>query len=155
LEPHLRDRASFIPELPGLLEATGRLALVANEHELQRLLGDQWHSIESHGHTPGMLHTRLRGAQGSAFFCADLVPGSAWVHLPITMGYDRFAEQLIDEKAELFTDLELEQSFLLFTHDPQVAAARIARDARGRYSTAAAQPSLVGWDLDATAEPMR
>jgi glyoxylase-like metal-dependent hydrolase (beta-lactamase superfamily II) len=154
LAPHLRDRASFIPELPGLLSASGRLALVENEHELQRLLGEHWRSIETHGHTPGMLHAQVRGARGSAFFCADLVPGSAWVHLPITMGYDRFAEQLIDEKAELFTELEQQQTFLLFTHDPNVAAARVARDQRGRYSTVAAQPSLSGWDLDATTEPV-
>lgn len=153
LDPHLRDRASFIPELPGLLSSSGRLALVENEHDLQRLLGEHWHSRETSGHTPGMLHTEVRGAHGSAFFCADLVPGSAWVHLPITMGYDRFPEQLIDEKAEIFSDLEQRESFLLFTHDPEVAAARIERDERGRYRPVAPQHELAGWDLDATSAP--
>jgi len=38
------------------------------------------------------------------FIAADLVPGRAWVHLPITMGYDRYPERLIDEKAQLFSD---------------------------------------------------
>src|SRR3982750_2035351 len=28
-------------------------------------------------------------------------PGAAWVHLPITMGYDRYPELLIDEKKAL------------------------------------------------------
>jgi glyoxylase-like metal-dependent hydrolase (beta-lactamase superfamily II) len=153
LNPHLRDRASFIPELPGLLQASGRLDLVENERDLQRLLGEHWHGRETSGHTPGMLHAEVRGAQGSAFFCADLVPGSAWVHLPITMGYDRFPEQLIDEKAELFCDLEYRQSFLLFTHDPEFAAARIESDERSRYRPVSAQKTLSAWDLDATSEP--
>jgi glyoxylase-like metal-dependent hydrolase (beta-lactamase superfamily II) len=153
LDPHLRDRASFIPELPGLLSASGRLTLIENERDMQRLLGDHWRIRETFGHTPGMLHAQVKGAHGSAFFCADLVPGTAWVHLPITMGYDRFPEQLIDEKAELFAELEQEQSFLLFTHDPEVAAARVARDARSRYAPVAPQANLSGWDLDATLDP--
>lgn len=154
LEPHLRDRASFIPELPRLLAESGRLALVENERDAQRLLGEHWHTRETFGHTPGMLHAEVRGAQGSAFFCADLVPGGAWVHLPITMGYDRFPEQLIDEKAQLFSDLEARQTFLLFTHDPDVAAARVASDERGRFAPVAAQPRLAAWDLDASAAPL-
>src|SRR3954470_22040628 len=32
LAPHARDRASFIPELTGLIETTGRLELVDGEH---------------------------------------------------------------------------------------------------------------------------
>ena len=32
-------------------------------------------------------------------FAADLIPGVPWVHLPVTMGYDRAPEKLIDEKA--------------------------------------------------------
>jgi len=154
LNPHLRDRASFIPELPGLLSASGRLELIESERDTQRLLGEHWRTRETHGHTPGMLHAEVAGRYGSAFFCADLVPGSAWVHLPITMGYDRFPEQLIDEKAELFSDLEHRQSFLLFTHDPEVAASQIARDERARYSTVAPQRELVGWDLDQSPAPL-
>ena len=36
---------------------------------------------------------------------ADLIPGRPWVHLPITMGYDRYPELLIDEKTRLLEDL--------------------------------------------------
>ena len=42
---------------------------------------------------------------GPVVFAADLIPGRPWVHLPITMGYDRYPELLIDEKAALLTDL--------------------------------------------------
>ena len=95
-----------------------------------------------------MLLPQLLGARATAVFCADLIPGVPWVHLPVTMGYDRFPEQLIDEKAELFSELEARQSFLLFTHDPDVSAAQVERDDRGRYRPVAAQAKLVGWDLD-------
>ncbi|MFX6023315.1 MBL fold metallo-hydrolase, partial [Acinetobacter baumannii] len=32
MQPHPRDRASFIPELPGLLQASGRLEVVDGEY---------------------------------------------------------------------------------------------------------------------------
>jgi glyoxylase-like metal-dependent hydrolase (beta-lactamase superfamily II) len=51
-------------------------------------------------------------------FAADLIPGRPWVHVPITMGYDRFPELLIDEKAALLADLVARGGRLFFTHDP-------------------------------------
>jgi hypothetical protein len=64
------------------------------------------------------------------------------------MGYDRFPEQLIDEKSALYGDLGL-GSWLLFTHDSAFAAGRLAQDERGRYVTVEHQTCLVDWDLDA------
>jgi len=77
-------------------------------------------------------------------FGGDLVPGVAWVHVPITMGYDRYPELLIDEKERLFADLAVRRGRLFFTHDPKVALARLTRDERGRYGTADAHESVVG-----------
>jgi len=153
--PHLRDRASFIPGLPELLEGSGRLEVLEKPAQLSEVLGPRFAGIESFGHTPGMLHTTLRGERAHAFFCADLVPGTPWVHLPITMGYDRFPEQLIEEKAELFQEFEQSGTWLLFTHDPGVAAARVTCSPQGKFSPATATPALRGWDLDATAAPPR
>ncbi len=46
IAPHVRDRASFIADLPGLLEATGRLERVRNDSSLRSnasdLLGKGW-----------------------------------------------------------------------------------------------------------------
>jgi hypothetical protein len=66
-------------------------------------------------------------------FAADLIPGKAWVHLPITMGYDRFPELLVDEKATLLGDLLARHGRLFFTHDPDIAMGTVARDAKGRF----------------------
>ena len=70
---------------------------------------------------------------GPVLIAADLIPGRPWVHLPITMGYDRFPELLIDEKARLLADLLARRGRLFFTHDPDIALSRVARDERGRF----------------------
>ncbi|MNZ97195.1 hypothetical protein D3C78_1164210 [compost metagenome] len=55
------------------------------------------------------------------------------MHLPITMGYDRFPEGLIEEKTALLEDLLARNGRLVFTHDPKVAMGRVSRDAKGKY----------------------
>ena len=139
-QPHPRDRASFIPELPALLEATGRLELVDGPHS--KTLGDTVRFHFSHGHTPGLMLAEIVGPErvdgqphGGVVFCADLIPGRPWVHVPITMGYDRNAELLIDEKQAFLADMQARNVHLFFTHDPECALAQVTRDERGRYGT--------------------
>jgi len=134
--PHARDRASFIPELPALLEASGRLVVV--DGDTHPVLGDGYRFHTSDGHTPGLLLTEVTTDAGPLVFMADLVPGAPWMHLPITMGYDRFPELVIDEKTRLLTDLLARQGSVFFTHDPKTAMGRVVRDAEGRFSVRAA-----------------
>lgn len=138
--PHPRDRASFIPELAGLLEASGRLELVQGEHS--QALGDTVRFYYSQGHTPGLMLAEIVGAtseggqpHGGLVFCADLIPGRPWVHVPITMGYDRYPEMLIDEKRAFLDDKLARNVHLYFTHDPGCALAQVTRDAKGKFST--------------------
>ena len=141
LHPHPRDRASFIPELPALLEASGRLELVDGDHS--QALGGAVRFHHSDGHTPGLLLAEIVGPEtvdgqphGGVVFCADLIPGRPWVHVPITMGYDRNAELLIDEKRTFLEDKLARGVRLFFTHDPGCALAQVARDDKGRFGTA-------------------
>jgi glyoxylase-like metal-dependent hydrolase (beta-lactamase superfamily II) len=150
--PHLRDRASYIPELPGLLRASGRLHVIDAESDVRSLLGECVRFVDTSGHTPGMLHAHIQGQRANLFFAADLVPGRAWIHLPITMGYDRYPEQLIDEKAALFADFARRATYLFFTHDPAVAASRIIEHA-GRYQPSDELRAFRAWDLDRTSAP--
>ena len=139
-QPHYRDRASFIPGLDELLDATGRLIIVdAEEHEL---LGPAYRFHTSEGHTPGLLVTEIDMPAGPVVFAADLIPGVPWVHLPITMGYDRFPERLVDEKTTLLTALEARGGRIFFTHDHQTALARVTRDDRGRFGVADPHASI-------------
>ena len=141
LKPHPRDRASFIPELQPLLEASGRLELVSGEHA--DVLGDTVRFSFSDGHTPGLMLAEIVGpdriegrAHGGVVFCADLIPGRSWVHVPITMGYDRNAELLIDEKHAFLEDKLARNVHLFFTHDPGCALAQVTRDAKGKFGVA-------------------
>jgi glyoxylase-like metal-dependent hydrolase (beta-lactamase superfamily II) len=134
--PHPRDRASFIPELPALLEASGRLEVVDGAHS--PTLGPRVRFTYSNGHTPGLMLAEIMPAAGSGggvVFCADLIPGRPWVHLPVTMGYDRNAELLIDEKRAFLDDKLARGVRLYFTHDVDCAMADVTRDAKGRYGT--------------------
>jgi len=141
LHPHPRDRASFIPELPALLQASGRLELVDGAH--CAALGETVRFHFSDGHTPGLMLAEIVGpervdgaAHGGVVFCADLIPGRPWVHVPITMGYDRNPELLIDEKRAFLDDKLARNVHLFFTHDPECALAQVVRDDKGRYGTA-------------------
>jgi glyoxylase-like metal-dependent hydrolase (beta-lactamase superfamily II) len=146
-DPHPRDRASFIPELQPLLEASGRLELVDGEYS--EALGHAVRFHYSDGHTPGLMLAEIVGdhGRGGVVFCADLIPGRPWVHLPVTMGYDRFPEMLIDEKRRFLEDMRARGVRLFFTHDTACALAEVQVDAKGKYSTACEQPELLGVPL--------
>ena len=140
--PHVRDRASFIPELQPLLEASGRLQIVENVHS--STLGNRVHFSYSDGHTPGLMLAEIESPSGDVVFCADLIPGRPWVHLPVTMGYDRAPELLIDEKRSFLEDKLARGVRLFFTHDPGCALAGVARDAKGKFGVVDEQAELVG-----------
>ena len=147
LHPHPRDRASFIAELPQLLLDSGRLEIV--EGEFSKALGDAVRFELSNGHTPGLMLAEIVAADGGIVFCADLIPGRPWVHLPITMGYDRYPELLIDEKQAFLEDKRERHVRLFFTHDSGCAMASVVRDEKGRYATIEEMPALVAWPLAA------
>lgn len=146
LHPHSRDKASFIPELTELLKASGRLILIPSD-PLPAALQPYVEFLETEGHTPGQMHTLFRGPKQKVFFCGDLIPGRAWVHLPITMGYDRYPEKLIDEKAAVYKRATSEDWLLFFTHDPVVAAAKVRAAEGGKFEPVQVQEALDGFVL--------
>ncbi|GAB4560952.1 MAG: MBL fold metallo-hydrolase [Haliangiales bacterium] len=141
-DPHPRDRASFIPAINELLVNSGRLELV--DSGPAETLGEGYRFHISDGHTPGMLLTEIDMPAGPVLFCADLIPGRPWVHVPITMGYDRYPERLIDEKRAMLTDYEARGGRLFYTHDPEVALSAVERDERGRFRAADERAVLAG-----------
>ena len=141
LQPHPRDKASFIPGLTELIAATGKLERVSNAHS--HVLGAGYRFHHSDGHTPGMLLAEIEMPAGPVVFCADLIPGTPWVHIPITMGYDRYPELLINEKRVLLDDLIHRNGRLFYTHDPKVALSGLSRDETGKYSAKEPQATAV------------
>ncbi len=134
VDPHPRDRASFVPELNELLQQSDRFHLVARsgEHDL----GSWLHFRFSDGHTPGLMMAEVTDGKRRCLYASDLIPGAPWVRASLTMGYDRYAERLIDEKREIlreYCDSTLE-SVLFFTHDPDLSMARVVRNEKGQFS---------------------
>ncbi len=144
--PHPRDRASFLPELNRLLEESHRLQLI-NEKQPEPLFEGRLTFRFSSGHTPGQMHTVVHGNIRPAIFCGDLIPGQAWIHVPITMGYDRYPEQVINEKSELYKDSIPGQWLHLLTHDPFISAATIQKNEKQRYLPLESFKTLNGYRL--------
>lgn len=142
--PHPRDRASFIEDLPQKLEATGKLRIIA---ENETLFNNRLSFFTSNGHTPGQLHAVLNGDKEVMVFCGDLIPGTAWVHLPITMGYDRFPEKVIDEKSEFYQQAVNNSYNLFYTHDWDTSCSKVQRTERGKIEAFDLKSTLASFEL--------
>ncbi len=142
--PHPRDRASFIPSLPPLLKDSGRLELI--DGDTSATLGADVRFRFSDGHTPGLMISVI-GGDGGLAFCSDLIPGRPWVHLPVTMGFDRYPERLIDEKRVFLDEMIARDIRLVFTHDAECAVATPTQDEQGRYRVANEAPAIVAMEL--------
>ncbi len=125
--PNPRDRVSFIPVLNRQLERSGRL-VVLNRDDVLTFGELTVRFLQSDGHTPGLLCTDLRWDDQRVVFASDLIPGRAWVHLPITMGYDRYPELVIQEKTTLLKSLAQDNGWLAYVHDPEIAASHVKAD---------------------------
>ena len=143
--PHARDKASFVPVIQNLLEESGRLELI--KAEFSATLGLDYKFHYSDGHTPGLMLTEIKSTEGPILFASDLIPGRAWVHRSITMGYDRFPEQLIDEKVTLLSKMVRNNGRLFFTHDSEVAMSRVVIDDRGRFGTTSNEAHLQSFTI--------
>jgi len=131
-DPHPRDRASFLPQLNKKLEQSGRLEII-DPSSPPPSLEQHFEFFISNGHTPGQLHTIVKGSSQRVVFAGDLVPGLPWAHIPITMGYDRFPEKVIDEKKELYERETSKNTLFFFTHDHKHSMATLEKNEKGRY----------------------
>ncbi len=130
-QPPMRERASFIPELLTLLSSSDRFHLIDGKTHPDLDFGIDFQFVD--GHTVGLMISTLTATERPVTFISDLCPGMPWVHLPITMGYDRFPELLMTEKQVVLDRIIAENGLLFFTHDPNVAFAEVSRDAKDRY----------------------
>lgn len=130
LRPHIREKASFIPPLHELLKQSGRMVLIEGKDHPDLNFGVSFEYSE--GHTIGMMLAWLELAEGPLVFVSDLIPGTNWVHAPITMGYDRYPELKVNEKISLFNKLlERKNPRLFLTHDPHSACVSLNKDSKG------------------------
>jgi len=132
MHPHSRDRVSFVPLIVEKLQSSKRMIIVEGDN-VPGLFEDRLSFMYTWGHTPGHMHTVFKGDTKTIFFAGDLIPGTAWVHLPITMGYDRYPEKLIDEKALLYETAAPESWILFYTHDHRVSCSSVRKNEKGKF----------------------
>jgi glyoxylase-like metal-dependent hydrolase (beta-lactamase superfamily II) len=131
-QPHIRERVSFVPLIHELLEDSKRLVFIENQNHRDLNFGINFRY--SQGHTIGLLIMEILHPEAPVFMVNDLIPGLPWVHLPVTMGYDRYPEFLVDEKKQLLKEMIQRKGILFFTHDPHTAWATVSCDENGRYT---------------------
>lgn len=127
IHPHPRDRASFDPMLNRRLDQSDRLVQLKQEAVLA-IDELEVHFFQSDGHTPGLLCSDLRWENRRAVFASDLIAGRPWIHLPTTMGYDRYPELLVREKEQLLRSIVEDNAWLCYVHDPGCAISRVQTD---------------------------
>ena len=84
------------------------------------------------GHTRGHQMVKLKSEGKSAIYAADLCPTVAHLQTFWTLAYDQFPLIVRRLKPSLIRDIVDHERLMLFSHDPNVAAARLIIDAAGQ-----------------------
>jgi len=129
--PHPREKASYLRENIDVLAAVD-LKLTKDGDEI-------WPGIYVHqanGHTKGLHWLTVNDGGETLCFPTDVCPTSS--HLPEThaLGYDMCAETSIADKHHFLEQAVRGGWVVVFEHDPEVAAGRLAFDDRGRAHVA-------------------
>ena len=125
--PNPRERASYLKENVLVLEQA-RLELTRGSQEIYP---DIW-VHQNNGHTRGQQWLEVKNGAESIVFPADLIPTSAHLPIPYSMGYDISTETLLREKEEFLGRAVAGRWIVVFCHDPNVSAARLEMDEKGR-----------------------
>jgi glyoxylase-like metal-dependent hydrolase (beta-lactamase superfamily II) len=128
LHPHERNRASYLPDNYLPLEAAGLLALARGEEEVAPGI----RVLPTPGHTAGH-QSILIGDPGDPrlLLLGDIVPTQVHVKLPWLMAYDLDPVGTLETKRALLARAAREGWIVVFGHDAQHAAARLALDEKG------------------------
>jgi glyoxylase-like metal-dependent hydrolase (beta-lactamase superfamily II) len=127
-----RERASYLKETIAVLE---RSDLVLTEGSQEIYPGIWVH--RTLGHTRGLQWVEVRHGATAVAFPSDMIPFSHHVALPYTMSYDINVERLLEEKEDFLGRAAAEDWIVVFEHDPDVPAARLKRDEKGRVAVGA------------------
>ena len=126
--PTPKEKASYLKENYEPLEQTEVKFTTGSEE----VLPDIWvHQVD--GHTLGQQWIEVRGAEQPLFFPTDLIPTSHHIQVPYHMGYDTCATTIMQEKQAFLERAIAENAIVVFEHDPDVVAATVGQDERGRF----------------------
>ncbi|MDT5061745.1 MAG: hypothetical protein QOH63_2204 [Acidobacteriota bacterium] len=124
LNPHERDRASYMPENWRPIEAAGQLELKEADYEV--VPGLKMETVAGHSRT--MQCVRLERGGQTLYGFADLVPMRAHVHFAWIMGYDLYPVETLEAKKRLLPQAAREGWLCLFYHDPEAPLCRVVEE---------------------------
>ena len=117
-----RNRASYFLENYDPLEASGQLTI--HDADIEILPGISMRCLP--GHTLGHQGVFFDLPTGRALYTVDLIPTVAHLPLPYIMGYDLYPMMTLETKRAILADATRENWLLLFEHDPDTFAVRVA-----------------------------
>jgi glyoxylase-like metal-dependent hydrolase (beta-lactamase superfamily II) len=124
-----RTRASYLPPNFEPIAAAGRWQLIDGDVEILPGLRARL----TPGHVPFHQSLVLESAGETAVFMGDIIPTAHHLPLPYIMGYDLEPLRTLETKRALLKEAALGGWWLLFEHDADTAAGRLAPDGKGGY----------------------
>jgi glyoxylase-like metal-dependent hydrolase (beta-lactamase superfamily II) len=122
-----RTRASYLPPNFEPVAAAGRWRLTEGDGEILPGISVRL----TPGHVPWHQSVVLSSQGETAVFLGDVIPTSAHLPLPWIMGYDLEPLRTLESKRALLRDAAAGGWWLIFEHDPQVAAGRAVAEDKG------------------------
>jgi len=133
--PHLRVKASYLPQNWEPLEAAGLLDTV--EGALELLPGISVRLAP--GHIEGLQNIVIEGGGRKLIYLADLIPTARHIQPAWCMGYDLDVVSCVNERQKVLGEVAGTDTVCVFEHDPQIPAGTVSRDPKGRYVVAPVQ----------------
>lgn len=126
--PHERNRASYLAENLGPIEAAGLLHKVEGDAEIAPGI----RVLPTPGHTAGHQSVVLSDGHGhNVVFFGDVIPTALHLRLPFIMGYDLDVVGTLESKRSLLDRVEKEHWLAVFGHEREHPAGYLRRDAKG------------------------
>ena len=129
--PNVREKASYLTENLDSFKLVKTIYTIS-EQEI-------WPGITVHqcdGHTRGLQWVKITDGGVTVAYPTDVCPTASHLPLPYVLGYDMCAETSLADRQDFFAKASAGNWIVVFEHDPEVAAARIALDDRGRATVA-------------------
>lgn len=119
-----RNRASYLSDNYDPLAQSGQLML--HEQDIEVLPGVWMKNLP--GHTLGHQGVFFDIPGARALYAVDLIPTAAHLPLAFIMGYDLYPMMTLETKRAVLRDAVRENWTILFEHDPDLRAVRLAGD---------------------------
>jgi glyoxylase-like metal-dependent hydrolase (beta-lactamase superfamily II) len=128
-QPHLRVKASYLPQNWEPLEAAGILDTVEGATELLPGISVR----PAPGHIEGLQNVVIEGGGRRLVYLADLIPTARHIQPAWVMGYDLDVVTCVNERQKVLEEVSGSGTFCVFEHDPDIPVGTVDQDAKGRY----------------------